>query len=42
MYRAWKIESECKMLDGMPEPNRQLGRPRRKWDNNINIMITLF
>jgi hypothetical protein len=42
MFPAWKISSEYKMLVGMPEPKSQLGRPRRKWDNNIKIMITLF
>jgi hypothetical protein len=35
MYSAWKISSECKMLDGMPEWKRELGRPRLEWDNNI-------
>jgi len=37
-----EISGEYKMLVVVPEPKRQLGRPRRKWDSNIKMMITLF
>jgi hypothetical protein len=28
------------ILVGMPEENRPLGRPGRRWENNIKIQLT--
>jgi hypothetical protein len=30
-------ESEYRVLIGKPEGKRPLGKPRRKWDNNIKM-----
>jgi hypothetical protein len=29
----------CSVLVGKPEANRTLGRPRRRWEDNIKIYI---
>ena len=29
----------CRVLVGKPEGKRSLGRPRRKWKNNINMEL---
>ena len=31
-----------KVLVGKPEGKRPLGRPRRKWEDNINLLATDF
>jgi hypothetical protein len=30
-------EDECRVLVGNPEEQRPLGRPRIRWENNINM-----
>jgi hypothetical protein len=32
-----KMISECKVLIGKPERKRPLGRPRRRWENNVKM-----
>jgi hypothetical protein len=41
MDRAFSTHGEkrniCRILVGNPEGKRSLGRPRRKWENNIKV-----
>jgi hypothetical protein len=41
MGGACSVEGEergvCRVLMGKPEGKRLLGRPRRRWDNNIRM-----
>jgi hypothetical protein len=40
-YRTNVIENECiQILVGKPERKRPLGRPRRRWVDNIKIDLT--
>jgi hypothetical protein len=32
-----EMRNACKILVGKPERNRPLGRPRRKWEDNIRM-----
>jgi hypothetical protein len=32
----------CRVLVGKPEGKRPLGRPRRRWEDNINLLATDF
>jgi hypothetical protein len=32
-----EMRNACKILFGKPEDRRPLGRPRRKWEDNINM-----
>jgi hypothetical protein len=38
-YVAWMGEERgvCRVLVGKPEEKRPLGRPRRRWENNIRM-----
>jgi hypothetical protein len=36
MQHEWR-EEECRILVGMPEGKRPLGRPRRRWLDNIKM-----
>jgi hypothetical protein len=38
--RIWERRGSYKVLMGKPEIKRPLGRPRRKWDVNIEIDLT--
>jgi hypothetical protein len=33
------IKNAYKILDGKPEGNRTLGRPRRRWKDNIRMYL---
>jgi len=35
MYNVWKRRGVYRVLVGKPEGRRLLGRPRRRWENNI-------
>jgi hypothetical protein len=35
--RMWETRNACRILVGKPEGRRPLGRPRRKWVDNIKI-----
>jgi hypothetical protein len=38
MWRVWgRTEGFHRVLVGKPEGKRQLGRPRRRWENNIKM-----
>jgi len=42
MYRVWgEWRRVCRVIVGKPEGKRPFGRPRRKWDDKINIYIYL-
>jgi hypothetical protein len=32
-----KMKNACKLLVGIPEEERPLGIPRRRWENNIKM-----
>jgi hypothetical protein len=32
----------CRVLVGRPERKRSLGRPRRKWEDNIRMVLQEF
>jgi hypothetical protein len=34
-----EMENDCNILDGKPEGKRLLGRPRRRWEDNIRIYL---
>jgi len=34
-----KRRSACRVLVGKPEGTRQLGRPRRRWENDIKMHL---
>jgi hypothetical protein len=35
--RMWKGRGVCRVFVGRPEGKRPLGRPRRKWEDNIKM-----
>jgi hypothetical protein len=35
--RMWETRNECRLLVGKPEGTRPLGRPRRRWVDNIKM-----
>jgi hypothetical protein len=35
-----EMRNACNILVGNPERNRLLGRPRRRWTNNVRIDLT--
>jgi hypothetical protein len=35
-----KMKHACKILVGKPEGKRPLGRPRRRWEDNMNLRET--
>jgi hypothetical protein len=35
----WRTEDVYRILVGKPEGKRPLGRPRRRWQNNIEINL---
>jgi hypothetical protein len=37
MYHVWWRVQVYRVLRGKPEGKRPLGRPRRRWEDNINI-----
>ena len=37
--RMWKSTAACKVLVGIPDEKRPLGRPRRRWENNIKMNL---
>jgi len=37
MYHVWWRVQVYRVLMGKPEGKRPLGRPRRRWEDNINI-----
>ena len=37
MWRVWVSEGVYRVLVGKPEGKRPLGRPRRRWVDNIRI-----
>jgi hypothetical protein len=37
MWHAWGGGGVYRVLVGRPEGKRQLGRPRRRWDDNIKM-----
>jgi len=37
MWRVWGRERMQKVLVGKPEEKRPLGRPRRRWEDNIKV-----
>jgi hypothetical protein len=37
MWHAWGGERCYRVLVGRPEGKRPLGRPRRRWENNIKL-----
>jgi hypothetical protein len=42
-YSMYGEEERCyRVMVGKPEGNRPLGRPRRRWENNIKINLQEF
>ena len=39
MWRVWVRRGGCRVLVGKPEGMRPLGRPRRKWVDNIRMEL---
>jgi hypothetical protein len=37
MWHVWGEESAYRVLVGKPEVKKQLGRPRRRWEDNIKM-----
>ena len=37
MERRWERREVCRVLVGKPEGKRPLGKPRRKWEDNIKM-----
>jgi len=37
--RRWERRGVCRVLVGKPEGKRPLGRPRRRWEDNINLYL---
>jgi hypothetical protein len=37
MWRIWGRREVCTVLVGKPEGKRLLGRPRRRWEDNIKM-----
>jgi hypothetical protein len=37
MWHAWEWRGVYRVLVGSPEGKRPLGRPRRRWENNIKV-----
>jgi hypothetical protein len=37
-----KKRTACRILVGTPEGNRPLGRPRRRWVNNIKVDLKRY
>jgi len=37
VLRMWELTSACKFLVAKPEGNVLLGRPRRRWEDNIEM-----
>ena len=37
-YGGGERRGVYKVMLGKPEGKRQLGRPRRRWENNINLL----
>ena len=37
MWRIWVRRSGCRVLVGKPEGKKSLGRPRRRWVDNIRM-----
>ena len=35
--RTWERRGVCRVLMGKPEGKRPLGRPRRRWEDNIKM-----
>jgi hypothetical protein len=35
--RMWEVRGACNILVGRPEGRRPLGRPRRRWEDNIEM-----
>jgi hypothetical protein len=33
----WKKRNACRILVGKPEGKRPLGRPKRSWEDNIEV-----
>jgi len=41
MWHMWERErNACRVLVGKPERKRPLGRPRRRWEDNVKIDLT--
>jgi hypothetical protein len=40
MWHAWGGERRLQGFVGRPEDERSLGRPRRKWEDNIKMDLT--
>ena len=39
MWRVWVRRGGCRVLVGKPEGRRPLGRPRRRWMDNIRTDV---
>jgi hypothetical protein len=37
MWHEWERRGTCRLLVGKPEGKRPLGRPRRRWIDNIKM-----
>jgi hypothetical protein len=37
--RMGEMRNACKIQVPMPEESRQIGRPRRRWENNIKMDV---
>jgi hypothetical protein len=35
--RMWEGRGACRVLVGKPEGKRPLGRPRRRWEDNVRM-----
>jgi hypothetical protein len=35
----WEKRTACRILEGKPEGKRPLGRPRRRWVDNIKMDV---
>jgi hypothetical protein len=38
-FKQGPVKICCRVLVGKPERKRPLGRPRRRWENNIKIIL---
>ena len=39
MWHVWRKGEVYKVLVGKPEEKRPLGKPRRRWENNIKMEL---